>query len=149
MKIRQIIPVWLLLVFAASISTPAQARIENTSQIRQKTFEKVWQIVNDNFWDPTFGGVDWKAIRAKYDLLYRRSVRSTFAFGCVLILMLAIMSFIAQMEISTLAGIIIVGLSILPAIIIFARLWHKSSRALEPIKAKLTKMETGITSPDA
>lgn len=31
-----------------------------------KVFEQVWQTVNDNFYDPNFNGVDWKAMRAKY-----------------------------------------------------------------------------------
>ncbi len=31
-----------------------------------KVFEQVWQTVNDNFYDPNFNGVDWKAIREKY-----------------------------------------------------------------------------------
>jgi carboxyl-terminal processing protease len=29
-------------------------------------FDAVWQTINDNFYDPAFGGVDWKAIRQKY-----------------------------------------------------------------------------------
>lgn len=29
-------------------------------------FEAVWQTINDNFYDPAFGGVDWKAVRQKY-----------------------------------------------------------------------------------
>ncbi|KOP23719.1 peptidase S41 [Hapalosiphon sp. MRB220] len=31
-----------------------------------KIFEQVWQTINDNFYDPKFNGVDWKAIREKY-----------------------------------------------------------------------------------
>jgi len=31
-----------------------------------QVFEQVWQTVNDNFYDPKFNGVDWKAIREKY-----------------------------------------------------------------------------------
>src|SRR6266567_9380706 len=29
-------------------------------------FDAVWQTINDNFYDPNFGGVDWKAMRRKY-----------------------------------------------------------------------------------
>ncbi|MBW4574741.1 MAG: S41 family peptidase [Aphanothece sp. CMT-3BRIN-NPC111] len=29
-------------------------------------FNKVWQTVNDNFYDPNFNGVNWKAMRSKY-----------------------------------------------------------------------------------
>ncbi len=44
----------------------AQPRVEATPELRQKTFEKIWQTINDKFWDPAFGGHDWKAIRAAY-----------------------------------------------------------------------------------
>src|SRR5688572_31324915 len=29
-------------------------------------FNLVWQTINDNFYDPSFGGVDWKRVRQKY-----------------------------------------------------------------------------------
>ncbi|HEX4862078.1 MAG TPA: hypothetical protein VFV07_12635, partial [Rhizomicrobium sp.] len=29
-------------------------------------FEKVWSTVDQNFYDPTFNGVDWKAAGARY-----------------------------------------------------------------------------------
>jgi carboxyl-terminal processing protease len=32
-----------------------------------KVFEQVWQTVNENFYDPNFNGVDWKAMRDKYE----------------------------------------------------------------------------------
>ncbi|MDM9385038.1 S41 family peptidase [Chlorogloeopsis sp. ULAP01] len=31
-----------------------------------KIFEQVWQTVNENFYDPNFNGVNWKAMREKY-----------------------------------------------------------------------------------
>src|SRR4028118_912289 len=31
-----------------------------------ETFNKVWQTVNENFYDPNFNGVNWKAMRSKY-----------------------------------------------------------------------------------
>ncbi|GAB1545058.1 S41 family peptidase [Scytonema sp. NUACC21] len=37
------------------------------AQPEVKVFEKVWQTVNDNFYDPNFNGVDWKAMRKKYE----------------------------------------------------------------------------------
>jgi len=33
---------------------------------QSKTFNSVWEIVNKNFYDPKFNGVDWKAIQSKY-----------------------------------------------------------------------------------
>lgn len=32
-----------------------------------KIFDQVWQTVNENFYDPKFNGVDWKAMRQKYE----------------------------------------------------------------------------------
>ena len=37
--------------------------------LRYETFDTVWRTVNDSYYDPSFGGVDWKAIREKYRLL--------------------------------------------------------------------------------
>lgn len=48
---------------AAIISPPAA----DTREIRTKTFNKVWNTVNDNHYDPTFGGVDWKKVRETYE----------------------------------------------------------------------------------
>lgn len=50
----------------SALAISAQAQNESTPQIRQKTFEKVWKIVNENFYDANFGGVDWKKVRADY-----------------------------------------------------------------------------------
>lgn len=34
---------------------------------RRAAFEMVWNTVNDNHYDPTFGGIDWKSVRTKYE----------------------------------------------------------------------------------
>jgi carboxyl-terminal processing protease len=34
---------------------------------RQESFQIVWQTVNDFFYDPKFGGVDWAAVRERYE----------------------------------------------------------------------------------
>ena len=36
--------------------------------LRYQVFTTVWQTVNDSYFDPTFGGVDWVAVREKYRL---------------------------------------------------------------------------------
>jgi carboxyl-terminal processing protease len=36
-------------------------------------FDEVWQKVNDNFYDPRFNGVDWKAMRSKYEPLVKQT----------------------------------------------------------------------------
>lgn len=33
---------------------------------RRQTFEIVWQTVNDNYFDPTFGGLDWNTVKSQY-----------------------------------------------------------------------------------
>ena len=93
--------------------------------------------------------IDLILFQAKYDHLYRGSVHWIFGFGCLLTLMLVVMSFFAQKEICVWVGVSIAGLSTLPAAIIFARLWWKSSAPLRLIKVKLTAMEASIRSPDA
>jgi hypothetical protein len=36
-------------------------------QVRQKTFDTVWKTVNERYFDPKFGGVDWAGIRKQYE----------------------------------------------------------------------------------
>ena len=49
------------------VSTPPTT-IETTltAAERAATFEAAWQTVNDNYFDPTFGGKDWQAIGDEY-----------------------------------------------------------------------------------
>ena len=42
------------------------ARSESVAEIRQRTFERVWQIVKDKHFDPNFNGVDWQAVHERY-----------------------------------------------------------------------------------
>ncbi len=49
----------LFLVFITAISCSAKYR-------NMHSFETVWQTVNQVHYDPTFGGVDWKAAHAQY-----------------------------------------------------------------------------------
>jgi carboxyl-terminal processing protease len=35
--------------------------------IKKETLEKVWKTINDSHFDPTFNGVDWNAVKAKYE----------------------------------------------------------------------------------
>src|SRR6185503_2309045 len=34
---------------------------------RQKDFEVVWQTIAESYFDPAFGGVDWKRVRQQYE----------------------------------------------------------------------------------
>jgi carboxyl-terminal processing protease len=45
------------------------AACQSVNQEYLKNFEVVWQTVNDTFPDPTFGGVDWKAVHDRYQPL--------------------------------------------------------------------------------
>lgn len=40
--------------------------VESNPAKRQEAFQIVWQTVNDSFYDPKFGGVDWAEVRERY-----------------------------------------------------------------------------------
>ena len=42
---------------------PAPPAARAWSEIRDETFTLVWQLVYESYFDPTFGGVDWLAVR--------------------------------------------------------------------------------------
>lgn len=50
----------------APTPSPAPAKEQSPEAKRRETFEIVWQTVNKNFYDPNFGGVDWKAVHDRY-----------------------------------------------------------------------------------
>ncbi|MGC4045317.1 MAG: hypothetical protein QM758_16115 [Armatimonas sp.] len=37
-----------------------------SEKVRKDAFDTVWTTVRDTHWDPTFGGVNWEAVRRKY-----------------------------------------------------------------------------------
>jgi carboxyl-terminal processing protease len=48
--------------------TPAVApAVQSDAGKRQEAFQIVWQTVNDSFYDPKFGGVDWARVRERYE----------------------------------------------------------------------------------
>src|SRR5687768_5974646 len=53
----------LLLIMLASGSGYAQPSPQPSYH---ELFNLVWQTINVNFYDPSFGGVDWKRVRQKY-----------------------------------------------------------------------------------
>ncbi|MCW5965595.1 MAG: hypothetical protein KIT83_16275 [Bryobacterales bacterium] len=53
----------LLLILGAMLA-PAQSSIGK--QTREETFRVVWETVRDRYFDPSFGGLDWTAIRGEY-----------------------------------------------------------------------------------
>jgi tricorn protease len=51
--------------FAATV--PFQARLTiNRDEEFAEMFEQSWRAIHENFYDPTFHGADWNALRAKY-----------------------------------------------------------------------------------
>lgn len=67
MKINRVLFI-LLFCFYTFVAFGQIATIDetNVSQIRQRTFDRVWNIVNERHFDPTFGGVDWGKVRESY-----------------------------------------------------------------------------------
>jgi carboxyl-terminal processing protease len=45
----------------------SQLTKQSSPQVRQKSFETVWKTINDKYFDPRFGGVDWAAVRKQYE----------------------------------------------------------------------------------
>ena len=52
----------LILVFITAISC-------TTKYKNMKSFETVWQTINEKHFDPTFGGLDWSEVRDRYQTL--------------------------------------------------------------------------------
>lgn len=59
---------WLLggVVTGAETPAPETVTAENWVRLRDETFETVWSTINAAYYDATFGGVDWVAIRDQY-----------------------------------------------------------------------------------
>ncbi|HEX8117160.1 MAG TPA: S41 family peptidase, partial [Pyrinomonadaceae bacterium] len=56
----------ILLCVAAQAAAAQTAPAQSTDALRRETFEMVWRTVNENHFDPTFGGLDWAAIGERY-----------------------------------------------------------------------------------
>ncbi|MEQ1762207.1 MAG: S41 family peptidase [Pyrinomonadaceae bacterium] len=57
--------IFINFAFAGAIGQ-APATVGEFPKVRQDTFDKVWNTINDKHYDPTFGGVDWIHIRELY-----------------------------------------------------------------------------------
>ncbi len=56
----------------SSTATTAPTRVPALTDIHtvyQQVFETVWGTVNDKYFDPTFGGLDWKEVHDRYEPL--------------------------------------------------------------------------------
>ena len=65
---RGIFPcLWALAaVMARGAEAPPAEPEGKWEEVREATFTEVWDTVNEAYFDPTFGGVQWKEIRDKY-----------------------------------------------------------------------------------
>ncbi len=54
--------IWAAVLTAVWLSAPGAASAADYPAL----FEKVWSTVDENFYDPAFHGVDWKAVGARY-----------------------------------------------------------------------------------
>lgn len=62
-----------LLLFSCLLTINAQTTVvskeavkSETAKLRRQSFEKVWNIINEKHYDPTFGGIDWQKMRKIY-----------------------------------------------------------------------------------
>jgi carboxyl-terminal processing protease len=64
------IAVLFLALSAAALAQQPVAAVQavapDASTVRLEAFDKVWSTVNEKHYDPSFGGVDWKAVREAY-----------------------------------------------------------------------------------
>lgn len=61
----------LLVLLLTTVATAVPALADGTPRdaaaaTRSATFETVWRIVDEKFYDPSFNGVDWKAVHERY-----------------------------------------------------------------------------------
>src|SRR4051812_34322220 len=61
----------LALALACLVSVKAQspARVSSnrlSARERVELFEQVWKTIDEKYYDPSFNGVDWKAVRERY-----------------------------------------------------------------------------------
>ncbi len=61
----------LALALACAVSVKAQSPARSSSSTlsskeRVELFEQVWKTIDEKYYDPSFNGVDWKAVRERY-----------------------------------------------------------------------------------
>ncbi len=68
-------------VFCGSQIIPAQKPEVLTPKDRMQVFDKVWSTINDKYYDSKLNGIDWKAIRAKYQPLAEQTANDQDFYG--------------------------------------------------------------------
>jgi hypothetical protein len=56
----------------ATLPLPGQAARQDWRDLALVSFDEAWQTIHDTYYDPTFGGTDWAAVRDAH----RPAVRS-------------------------------------------------------------------------
>jgi carboxyl-terminal processing protease len=62
-KTLRYLTLFILLLLLTATVTLADSL---SNKDRMKIFDDVWQTINENYYDPTFNGVDWQAVRQRY-----------------------------------------------------------------------------------
>ena len=57
---------WAWLTVMIGLLSPLSAHSEISAELTLRTFDEVWQTVNESYYDAEFGGLDWKGIGDKY-----------------------------------------------------------------------------------
>lgn len=76
--------VWILFVLSLTafaqqpLAVPTKPpAVQSDAARRQEAFETVWRTINQTFYDPKFGGVDWKALHERYAPLVAKTSTDT------------------------------------------------------------------------
>mgnify|MGYP001557261530 CR=1 FL=1 len=72
MRFSEVAAVWRMRVMVVGVALafgPVRGAdaAGDWAAVRAETFATVWQTVNDSYVDPAFGGVNWKAVKGKYE----------------------------------------------------------------------------------
>lgn len=64
---RVVLILSVLILFSLNANfADAQTKDGLSQKDRIKVFEKVWDLINDRYYDPKLNGIDWKKVREKY-----------------------------------------------------------------------------------
>ena len=62
----------LLWSYSSTVAQDSSLSAEQRER-NQQSFDKVWQTIRDNHWDPKLGGLDWQKVRAEFEPKTRAS----------------------------------------------------------------------------
>jgi carboxyl-terminal processing protease len=63
---RSLVALSLLVALVCPAGSWAQGQGALTPKDRAEVFEQVWKTVNERYYDPSFNGTDWRAVRDRY-----------------------------------------------------------------------------------